>query len=65
MKSSYCFCLDGLTIQAKKNFETLIVSLGFFCFLDGPFMYVHCTKLERNMIDDIVNATVALYDLAH
>lgn len=65
MKTSYCFCLDGLTIQAKKNLTTLICSLGVSCFLDGSFMYVHCTRCERYMIDDIVNATVALSGLAH
>lgn len=65
MKSSYCFLLDGLTIQAQKNLETLICSLGVSCFLDGSFLYVSCTRCERYMLDDIVNATVALYGLAH
>lgn len=60
MKSSYCFLLDGLSYQAQKHLETLICSFGLVCFVHNSTMNVSCTKCEKIMIEDIVNATLTL-----
>lgn len=65
MKSAYIFRLDGLTIQAQKNLETLLQSLGVFCFANNSKMNISCTKCEKIMVEDIINASLALYNICH
>lgn len=63
MKLAYTFCLDGLTIQAQKNLETLLQSLGVFCFANNSKLNVSCTKCEKIMVEDVVNAALTLRKL--
>lgn len=65
MKSAYIFRLDGLTIQAQKNLEILLQSLGVFCFANHCKLNVSCTKCEKIMVEDIINASLALYNICH
>lgn len=65
MKSAYIFRLDGLTIQAQKNLEILLQSLGVFCFAHNNKLNVSCTKCEKIMVEDIVDASLALYNICH
>lgn len=60
MKFAYRFCLDGLSYQAQKHLETLICSLGVICFVHNSTLNVSCTKCEKIVIEDIVNATLTL-----
>lgn len=63
MKTACLFCLDGLTIEAQHHLENLISSFGVLCFVHNSTLNVSCTKCERIMIEDIVNATVTLNKL--
>ncbi len=63
MKTACLFSLDGLNTEAQKSLETLISSFGVLCFVHNSTLNVSCTKCERIMIEDIVNATVTLNKL--
>lgn len=63
MKTSCRFSLDGLSSEAQHHLENLISSFGVLCFAHNSFLNVSCTKCERIMIEDIVNATVTLNKL--
>lgn len=63
MKTAYRFSLDGLTNESQIHLENLISSFGVLCYAHNSTLNVSCTKCERIMIEDIVNATVTLNKL--
>lgn len=63
MKTACLFSLDGLSNEAQQHLENLISSFGVLCFVYNSTLNVSCTKCERIMIEDIVNATVTLNKL--
>lgn len=63
MEFYYRFCLDGLSFEAQKSLEIFVRSFGFLCFVHNSSLNVSCTKCERIVIEDIVNATFTLNEL--